>query len=47
MRQIKRILDPSAILNPHKLFPEGPPDSAFLERQSGWRQGRRRSEIGD
>jgi glycolate oxidase len=47
MRQLKRILDPSGILNPHKVFPEGPPDSDFLERQPGWRESRRRSEIGD
>ncbi|MHB8614144.1 MAG: FAD-binding oxidoreductase [Candidatus Dormibacteraceae bacterium] len=47
MRQLKRILDPSGHLNPHKVFPEGPPDGAFLERQPGWRESRRRSEIGD
>jgi len=47
MRQLKRILDPSGILNPHKVFPEGPPDGAFLERQPGWRESRWRSEIGD
>jgi len=47
MRQLKRVLDPNGILNPHKVFPEGPADGAFLERQPGWREGRRRSEIGD
>jgi glycolate oxidase len=47
MRQMKRVLDPKGILNPHKIFPEGPADGAFLERQPGWREARRRSEIGD
>jgi glycolate oxidase len=47
MWQVKRLLDPNGILNPHKVFPEGPADDTFLERQPGWRGGRRRSEIGD
>ena len=47
MRQLKALMDPKGILNPHKVFPEGPADGAFLDRQPGWRAGRRRSEIGD
>ncbi len=47
MRQLKTVMDPQGILNPHKVFPEGPADGAFLDRQPGWRTGRRRSEIGD
>lgn len=47
MRDLKGVLDATGILNPHKLFPEGPADSAFLERQPGWLSGGRRSEIGD
>jgi len=47
MRQLKTVMDPKGILNPHKIFPEGPADGAFLDRQPGWRSGRRRSEIGD
>jgi glycolate dehydrogenase FAD-linked subunit len=47
MRQLKSVMDPKGILNPHKVFPEGPPDGAFLDRQPGWRGGQRRSEIGD
>lgn len=46
MRRLKTSLDPKGILNPHKIFPEGPADDAFLDRQPGWRQGGR-SEIGD
>lgn len=50
MRQLKQTLDPSGILNPHKVFPEGPPDDAFLDRQPGWgtklASGRDRSELG-
>lgn len=50
MRQLKRTLDPTGILNPHKVFPEGPADDAFLERQAGWgtklASGRDRSELG-
>jgi glycolate oxidase len=47
MRQLKTLMDPKGILNPHKVFPEGPADGAFLDRQPGWRTGQRRSEIGD
>jgi glycolate oxidase len=47
MRQLKAVMDPKGILNPHKVFPEGPADEGFLDRQPGWRSGRRRSEIGD
>jgi len=47
MRQLKAVMDPKGILNPHKVFPEGPADGAFLDRQPGWRAARRRSEIGD
>jgi glycolate oxidase subunit GlcD len=47
MRQLKALMDPKGILNPHKVFPEGPADGAFLDRQPGWRTSQRRSEIGD
>jgi glycolate oxidase subunit GlcD len=47
MRQLKNVMDPKGILNPHKVFPEGPADGGFLDRQPGWRAGGRRSEIGD
>jgi glycolate oxidase subunit GlcD len=47
MRQLKTLMDPKGILNPHKVFPEAPADGTFLDRQPGWRTGRRRSEIGD
>jgi glycolate oxidase len=47
MRQLKTVMDPRGILNPHKVFPEGPADGGFLDRQPGWRAGGRRSEIGD
>src|SRR5437588_1785442 len=50
MRDLKRTLDPKGILNPHKVFPESPPDEDFLERQPGWggklASGRDRSELG-
>jgi glycolate oxidase len=50
MRQLKRMFDPSGILNPHKVFPEEPADDDFLNRMPGWipdpEQGRRRSEAG-
>jgi glycolate oxidase subunit GlcD len=36
MREIKQLLDPTGILNPHKLLPEGPADARFLERLPGW-----------
>jgi glycolate oxidase len=47
MRQLKNVMDPKGILNPHKVFPKGPADRSFLDRQPGWRAGGRRSEIGD
>ena len=47
MRQLKALMDPNGILNPHKVFPEEPADGAFLDRQPGWRAGQGRSEIGD
>ena len=51
MRKLKDLLDPQGILNPHKVFPEGPADDDFLARQPGWgvkRGGeiRDRSEFG-
>jgi glycolate dehydrogenase FAD-linked subunit len=50
MRGLKDLLDPTGILNPHKVFPEQPPDERFLDRQPGWlpEAGRRarRSEAG-
>jgi glycolate oxidase len=50
MRGVKNLLDPQGILNPHKVFPEGPADDAFLERQPGWgtklASGRDRAELG-
>jgi glycolate oxidase len=36
MREIKKVLDPAGILNPHKVFPEAPADGEFLARQPGW-----------
>jgi glycolate oxidase len=36
MRQLKSLLDPAGLLNPHKVLPEGPPDDDFLARQPGW-----------
>jgi FAD/FMN-containing dehydrogenase len=50
MRQLKRMFDPTGILNPHKVFPEEPADDDFLNRMPGWipdpEQRRRRSEAG-
>jgi glycolate oxidase len=48
MRQVKDLLDPAGILNPHKVFPEQPADGEFLSRMPGWAAegGRRRSEAG-
>jgi glycolate oxidase len=50
MRRLKRTLDPTGILNPHKVFPEGAADDAFLARQPGWgtklASGRDRAEFG-
>jgi glycolate oxidase len=36
MRQLKQMMDPSNILNPHKIFPEQPADDDFLNRIPGW-----------
>ncbi len=36
MRQIKQAFDPRGLLNPHKVFPEQPPDDDFLNRLPGW-----------
>lgn len=47
MRQLKAVMDPKSILNPHKVFPEAPADGGFLDRQPGWRTSGRGSEIGD
>ncbi len=50
MRRIKDVLDPQGILNPHKVFPELPPDGSFLDNQPGWgatlASGKDRSEVG-
>jgi len=50
MRQVKRLFDPSGILNPQKVFPEEPADDDFLNRMPGWipdpEQRWRRSEAG-
>ncbi|HEX6488229.1 MAG TPA: FAD-linked oxidase C-terminal domain-containing protein [Candidatus Dormibacteraeota bacterium] len=40
-RTVKQQLDPEGLFNPHKVFPEGPPDGKFLERQPGWGSTRR------
>jgi glycolate oxidase len=37
MREIKHVLDPQGILNPHKILPEGPPADDFLLALPGWR----------
>jgi FAD/FMN-containing dehydrogenase len=36
MRGLKGLMDPSGILNPHKVLPEQPADDDFLDRQPGW-----------
>ena len=50
MRRLKDQLDPQGILNPHKVFPEQPPDDEFLNRMPGWlpdpNRRRRRAEAG-
>jgi glycolate oxidase len=50
MRQLKAMLDPAGILNPHKVLPERPPDDDFLNRIPGWDPDpdvrRRRTEAG-
>lgn len=37
MREVKQMLDPQGILNPHKILPEGPAADDFLLAQPGWR----------
>jgi glycolate oxidase len=50
MRRIKGLLDPDGVLNPHKVFPEGPAEDDFLNAMPGWipdsESRRRRSEAG-
>jgi glycolate oxidase len=50
MQQLKTLLDPKGILNPRKVFPIGPANDGFLDRQPGWgaklASGRDRSELG-
>jgi glycolate oxidase len=50
MRQLKALLDPAGILNPHKVLPEQPADDEFLNRMPGWDpdpdRRRRRAEAG-
>jgi glycolate oxidase len=48
MRDLKALLDPQGILNPHKVFPVGPADNEFLNRMPGWLgdQAVRRGEVG-
>jgi len=36
MHQLKELMDPRGILNPHKVFPEQPADDDFLNRMPGW-----------
>jgi glycolate dehydrogenase FAD-linked subunit len=36
MHQLKELMDPGGILNPHKVFPEQPADDEFLNRMPGW-----------
>jgi glycolate oxidase len=50
MRQLKTLLDPAGILNPHKVLPEHPAGDDFLSRMPGWdpdpERRRRRAEAG-
>jgi glycolate oxidase len=50
MRQIKALLDPDGILNPHKIFPEQPANDEFLNAMPGWmpdpNRRPRRAELG-
>jgi glycolate oxidase len=46
MREIKNLLDPQGILNPHKMFPEAAPDPQFLSRLPGWGTSLDRAEAG-
>ncbi|HEV3309542.1 MAG TPA: FAD-linked oxidase C-terminal domain-containing protein [Chloroflexota bacterium] len=36
MRDLKNLLDPEGLLNPHKIFPEAAADGEFLEHLPGW-----------
>ncbi|HVB77869.1 MAG TPA: FAD-linked oxidase C-terminal domain-containing protein [Candidatus Nitrosotalea sp.] len=36
MRELKRMLDPQGLLNPHKVLPESAPDEHFLDQMPGW-----------
>lgn len=50
MHRLKKLMDPSGILNPHKVFPEQAADDDFLNRMPGWfpdpNQRSRRTEAG-
>ncbi len=50
MRQLKSLLDPDGILNPHKVLPEAPASDEFLDDMPGWGierpSGRHRPELG-
>jgi hypothetical protein len=50
MHQLKDLLDPAGILNPHKVLPERPPVDDFLDQFPGWdpdpEHRRRRTEAG-
>ena len=50
MKQMKAVLDPHGILNPHKIFPEQPADDEFLNAMPGWipdpNRRPRRAELG-
>jgi glycolate oxidase len=50
MRQLKAMLDPAGILNPHKVLPEAPPADDFLNRMPGFLEpsasGRARDQEG-
>ena len=50
MRQLKGLLDPAGLLNPHKVLPEQPASDDFLDAIPGWNADpagrRRRGEVG-
>ena len=50
MRQLKAVLDPDGILNPHKIFPEQQANDEFLNAMPGWmpnpNRRPRRAELG-
>lgn len=50
MRQLKQLLDPAGLLNPHKVLPERPATDEFLSGMPGWDPEpggrRRRAEAG-